>query len=223
MTGKISEIFKSTQGEGPYMGTKQLFIRFYGCNTNCSFCDTKLKDFREYRVDSLESEISNYRDFHSISLTGGEPLCQTDFICEFLKRVDELHHLIYLETNGTLPAELNKIIGLVDIISMDFKLPSSTGREPFWKEHEEFLNIAIQKEAFVKMVITKMTTQEDVFKAAEIIKKVKSNIQVVLQPNWFDMNQDLLSRIVVFKKYFLDNGMQNLKILPQAHKYAGIK
>ena len=106
---------------------------------------------------------------------------------------------------------------------MDFKLPSSTGREPFWKEHEEFLNIAIQKEAFVKMVITKMTTQEDVFKAAEIIKKVKSNIQVVLQPNWFDMNQDLLSRIVVFKKYFLDNGMQNLKILPQAHKYAGIK
>ena len=37
---KICEMFTSVQGEGPYVGCKQLFIRFCGCNLNCDYCDT---------------------------------------------------------------------------------------------------------------------------------------------------------------------------------------
>ena len=36
---KVSEIFVSIQGEGAYVGQKQLFVRFAGCNLDCEYCD----------------------------------------------------------------------------------------------------------------------------------------------------------------------------------------
>lgn len=220
---KITEIFKSTQGEGLYLGVEQLFIRFYGCNIHCSFCDTPQKDFKEYGADDLRREVARYRGFHSLSLTGGEPLCQADFLEAFLEALGNPNFQIYLETNGTLPQEFEKIARFVDIVAMDFKLPSSTDRESFWSQHEEFLKLSFEKDVFVKMVITKSTQEQDIFSACEIIKRVKPQVPVVLQPNWHDVDAELLSRMVAFKKHFLEAGIRDLKILPQAHKYAGIK
>ncbi len=220
---KIIEIFKSIQGEGPYTGIDQLFVRFFGCNIHCDFCDTPQENYKEYGVQQLKSEVTGFKNFHSISLTGGEPLCQADFIREFLDTTTGRDYKIYLETNGTLPLELAKVIDQVDIVAMDIKLPSATGRQGFWHEHEEFLNIAKSKDVFVKMVVTKSTVEEDIFKAAEIIKRIDSNLFSIFQPNWFDLDHSLLSRMIGFKKFFLENGINNVKILPQAHKCAGIK
>ena len=38
---KVKEIFASIQGEGPYVGYKQLFVRFCNCNLKCNYCDTE--------------------------------------------------------------------------------------------------------------------------------------------------------------------------------------
>ncbi|MCL5059022.1 MAG: 7-carboxy-7-deazaguanine synthase QueE, partial [Actinobacteria bacterium] len=40
MKAAVREIFSSVQGEGPYVGTRQIFIRFDGCNLSCRYCDT---------------------------------------------------------------------------------------------------------------------------------------------------------------------------------------
>ena len=148
--GKIAEVYKSVQGEGIYLGEKQIFVRSFGCNLNCRFCDTKLDSFREYEPQELFKEIKLHQDNHrSVSFTGGEPLLQKDFLKEILKLTQKCGLRNYLETNGTLPDELKEVIDYVDIVAMDLKLPSSTGLCGFWGEHRRFLELASRKEVFL--------------------------------------------------------------------------
>ena len=127
LEAKIAEVFESVQGEGVYTGVRQVFVRFFGCNLSCSYCDTRLMTFREYSVAGLMGALAAFRDYHSLSLTGGEPLCQASFLQVFLGRFKRVDNLVYLETNGTLVHELAKVLDLVDIVAMDMKLPSSGG------------------------------------------------------------------------------------------------
>ena len=84
-TTLIKEIFSSIQGEGPYIGFEQLFIRFSKCNLKCSYCDTNfVTDLKEYTSQELSDEVKKYNTTHSISLTGGEPLLDVEFLKECL-------------------------------------------------------------------------------------------------------------------------------------------
>jgi organic radical activating enzyme len=89
---------------------------------------------------------------------------------------------IYLESNGTLPQKLNRIINWLDIIAMDIKLPSSTGEKSFWNEHLGFLKVAKLKRVFIKIVITNKTKTEELDKAISLITTVGRNLPLVLQP-----------------------------------------
>ena len=114
---KIKEIFASVQGEGLYIGTKQLFIRFCACNLKCDYCDTphlpvNINDkdtFFEFTPDELVRYINEKFDIKTISfisLTGGEPLIWNEFLAEFLPKVKTK---FYLETNATITENLEKI------------------------------------------------------------------------------------------------------------------
>lgn len=222
-TARIVEIFESSQGEGIYLGVNQVFIRFFGCNLACRYCDTRLLAFQECSLGALKQEVEDKKDIHSICLTGGEPLMQADFIKDFLESIHPFDFKIYLETNGTLPEELRKVLPLVDIIAMDFKLPSFSGLKDYWQEHEQFLSLALQKDVFVKMVIAKCTQIREIDHACDVLLKVGARVPIVLQPNWVESDEELLGKMIGLKKRFGFAGMENVKILPQAHKYAGIR
>ena len=139
----------------------------------------------------------------------------------FLKKVlPALKHkgfIIYLETNGILRNKLLEIIDFLDIISMDIKLPSSTGRRAYWKAHTDFLEEAARKEVFVKSVITNKTLLADVKKAVFIIEKVSKDIFFILQPVTID------NKIQGIKSAqdFLDMAntrLNNVRLIPQVHK-----
>ncbi len=184
MKAKISEIFCSLQGEGIYQGEKQIFIRLAGCNLNCTFCDEKNKIVKEnISQEDLIKRIEALQDFSpTISITGGEPLLQTDFLSAFLPHLKAREFNLYLESNGTLPQSLTKIINWLDVVAMDIKLPSSTGMKGFWEEHRDFLEVAKAKKVFAKVIITDRTKAEDVEKAVSIVTAVERSVPLVFQP-----------------------------------------
>ena len=229
MKAKIAEIFQSIQGEGQYVGVKQVFVRFYGCNIRCEWCDTPnaIGDtpghFQEYTLDELWRKISDlWSNCHSISLTGGEPLMQKDFIKELLPRLKTAWVTSYLETNGTGPEDLADIIEDIDIIAMDIKLPSSTKCRPFWREHKEFLKIAHQKEVFTKTVISSDTEREDVLRSIDLVADIDPGITYILQPNYFEQQNNVVQKCLEYQKD-CSNRLKNVRIIPQMHKVLNLR
>ena len=223
--GKINDIFVSIQGEGKYLGQEQCFIRFYGCNLNCDFCDTKLYDFKEYTsgelIDKLK-EIIGQKNIKTISITGGEPLLQRDFLLEFLPKLKAEGFNNYLETNGVLYDELFDIIDYVDIVSMDIKLPSSTKQKSFWLEHKKFLDTAKDKDVFVKSIICLDTILGDFKKAVSLVSQINPEITFVLQPNSNHLGRNLADKLQEFRKWAKDH-LSDVRVIPQLHKALGVK
>ncbi|MFH1479341.1 MAG: 7-carboxy-7-deazaguanine synthase QueE [Candidatus Omnitrophota bacterium] len=222
MKAKITEIFSSIQGEGPYAGEEQLFIRFFGCDLECSFCDEKSNGyFKEYSLkEVIDKVIKAAKD--TVSLTGGEPLVQCDFLRDLARALKTKGFRIYLETNGVLYDELSKVIDLIDIVSMDIKLPSSTLSEGHWQDHGLFLKEAIKKELFVKAVITQDTKKEDVIKACSLVKDIDKKIPFILQPVSYNNSIAKISSLDEFlniaKSYLSD-----VRVIPQIHKILGVR
>jgi len=109
---RVSEIFYSIQGEGPFIGRPAVFIRLQGCNLRCTKnsvgwdCDTQYAwDFSggmEISVDRVVDIVKQYHCSH-IVITGGEPMLQQREVIELIKRLDG--YTIEIETNGTIPLD----------------------------------------------------------------------------------------------------------------------
>jgi len=221
--GKIAEIFHSIQGEGIYTGLPQIFVRFYGCNLNCRFCDTTLSKFDKYSSLKLFEVISGFREkFHSVCFTGGEPLLQNGFLKEILILIKQKTIITHLETNGTLYDELGEIIDCIDIIAMDWKLPSSTGLDDFQRQHAEFLKTALKKKVFIKMVICSSTKTYDLERAVESIARFDKNIPLILQPNYFELGDTLTDKLKNYQQISLKY-LRDVRIMPQIHKILKVR
>jgi 7-carboxy-7-deazaguanine synthase len=203
----LIEIFSAIQGEGLNVGTRQIFVRFGGCDLRCTYCDSEhtwqkqpncqieimpgSRDFETYANPVSGSQLltwvigQNLPHLHdSISITGGEPLLHANFLSTWLPAIRSATQLpIYLETGGHRPQQLATIIEHVDLIGMDMKLPSASGEE-HWAAHQEFLQICAQRDCpvFVKIVVSKDTVLAELEQAAQIIRSINSQIPLFLQP-----------------------------------------
>ena len=245
---QLSEIFSSFQGEGIYVGERQIFVRFAGCNLSCQYCDSPeaLYASKHYRIETTPaSKKFETRDnpvtveklvehilvldrpagYHSaLSLTGGEPLLQVDFLKAFLPELKKKAPIrIYLETNGVLPDHLAEVIELIDITAFDIKLPSATGQTGFWKEHKKALETAYLKEVFVKVVFTKESTVHEMDEAAGLIAAVDENIPLVLQPAspHGTVHKPTTEEIFAFYNT-ARRKLSRVRVIPQMHKLSGM-
>jgi 7-carboxy-7-deazaguanine synthase len=120
----------------------------------------------------------------SISLTGGEPLLQAEFLKNFLPEIRDRTQLpIYLETGGHRPTELQAILSNLDLVGMDLKLPSVSG-ETHWQAHQTFLSSCYDAgvEVFCKLIISQATQLAELEQAAQLVAQVSPKIPVFLQP-----------------------------------------
>lgn len=221
----IKEYFVSIQGEGPYIGYKQLFIRFANCNLACNYCDTDF--FTENRENLLTPEellskinILDIKNIHSISFTGGEPLLEVNFLKSFLPLID---YKIYLETNGTLPEKLEEIIHLVDIVSMDLKISSSSKIENLFDKHKKFIKICkdYKKELFLKVIFDTNITCEEIKNCISIASN--NDLELILQPvtqnNLINFSGKEITDI--FNEFTSE--YKKVRLIPQLHKFIQVE
>ena len=124
---KLSEIFFSIQGEGVLIGTPTVFIRLYGCNLRCDWCDSMYAvEGNEYNVRTIGSVMKEAEIYNcdNICITGGEPLLQIEQVVSITERFIDLKKNIILETAGHIEPP-NIFNSKNTVISMDCKCPSS--------------------------------------------------------------------------------------------------
>lgn len=190
--GHLLEVFSSYQGEGPYAGTRQVFVRLSGCHLRCSYCDTPESWERSgtwtrgggaprpnpvAAEEALEA-IRSLGPHPQVSFTGGEPVLQPDFVRELALGVRAMGMRTYLDTSGTLADRLARCAEAIDIFAFDVKLPSCPGVTMDWDDTRRCLELARGREAFVKIVVMQETREDEVARAARIVPE---GMAIVLQ------------------------------------------
>ena len=194
---KVSEIFTSFQGEGPYIGTPATFLRLYGCNLNCQWCDTDISTYEMLSVDDVAEILITQMEFNNIKLlviTGGEPTLQMDEIKRLIKELPE-DIKIQLETNGSIFEYLPE---------MEYVVSPKEDKEKVFENYYKYENV------FFKFVIT---SQEDIDEVISIKDKYGYNKIIWLQGEFSkdDQMADLIREN--FPR------LENVKLSVQTHKY----
>ena len=124
---KISGIQKLTLLD--YPGTVACTVFTAGCNFRCPFCHNAMLVLPEQIEDASlgEDEVLSFLKkrrgvLDGVAITGGEPLLHRE-LPELLGKIKALGYKIKLDTNGSNPEVLEKLISknLLDFVAMDVK------------------------------------------------------------------------------------------------------
>jgi organic radical activating enzyme len=237
MPAYINEIFNSIQGEGPYAGTRQVFVRFEQCQLHCEYCDTPQTrnvsgscrietepgsgNFFSVKTPLSRNEVMDFIEqlwtpsTKHVSLTGGEPLLNSDFI----KTLD-IEYPLYLETNAGFPEKAREIKDIISIASCDIKLPEHQCTQDYSglleKELETISILNETAETFVKVIILPETTTESLSLAVDGVESIDINIPFILQPVTSD--KKVPSSLLFELMDFAGEKLKDVRAIPQTHK-----
>lgn len=242
----ISEIFSSIQGEGYLAGRRQVFVRLAECNLNCRYCDTVQEKNGICRIETapgsgtfrnvpqpitLQAVLELLAEWnmrlpgahHSVSLTGGEPLLSVNALGPWLPEIRKLLP-IHLETNGTMYMALDEAVQHIDYISMDMKLPSTSGcTEHLWDLHHLFLQAASGHNVSVKVVVGDDTNSEEIRRVCDIIASVDRTVPLFLQPLSLPGGSiGINARHLMHLQELASALLPDVRVMPQMHKLLGI-
>ena len=194
---KVSEIFTSFQGEGPYVGTPATFLRLYGCNLDCEWCDTDISTYEMLSVDDVAEILLTQMEFNNIKtliITGGEPTLQMEEIKRLIKELPE-DIRIQMETNGSIFEYIPEI---------EYVISPKEDKERVFKNYYAYEN------TFFKFVIT---SQDDLDEVIALKEKYDYDKPIWLQGE-FSKDAEMADLI---RENF--PRLENVKLSVQTHKY----
>lgn len=181
-----------------YPGRPAAVIFTVGCNFHCGFCHNPelVKSqtppvgrpcLPADRSQILEKDIFDFLKsrqglLEGVVITGGEPTIQPDIV-GFVKKIKELGFLVKLDTNGFIPAIVERLVKdkLVDFWAMDIKAPMEkyadvTGRAIDFDLIKKSIEIIISSGAdyeFRSTVVSGLHSSEDILDMAWSVKGAK--------------------------------------------------
>jgi len=204
---KLNNIYSAFEGEGIWIGTPTVFVRFQGCQICCQNCDSKetwnFKKGKELSQGQIAAEVfEKFPNIRRVSITGGNPLEQ-----DHTKLIDlihllklEGHKIVNIELPGVYdkenfkdnPDQFVKLLNITDQLSIDIK-PPSTGRwneslDTFVYQYHDILKSNIlfkNKQQQVKMVIS--NTEDDYLaleETIETLERINYLHPFVITPCW---------------------------------------
>ncbi|MFQ6011060.1 MAG: 7-carboxy-7-deazaguanine synthase QueE [Nitrososphaerales archaeon] len=216
----MSEIFRSIQGEGEAVGLPSDFIRLYGCNLSCDWCDTKYswfgqekaiegKDFVYLTTTEILGSIGMASKPKLATITGGEPLLQP--IEELVSELSRIGRTVIIETNGTIkPPE--SLLNTVDIWSVSPKTSNSEMEFDYGKLDW----VQSTKGYYLKFVV--VDPPSDIGEISQFIKsRGIEEDKVILQPN--GVSREYGKRVADLMDYLVTSG-EPYRVVPQIHRIA---
>ncbi|WP_246079319.1 7-carboxy-7-deazaguanine synthase QueE [Paenibacillus piri] len=207
------EIFETVEGEGTGAGFPTVFVRLFGCNLRCTWCDTKYsyppeEAERVMTIGEIVEEVRTYRSTR-ICLTGGEPLLYGDksaALIEALLTIDRLTDL-HIETNGAIDVVpfMERIHSPKVRYIVDYKLPDSGETGKMVVSHLAKL----RKQDELKFVIGSV---RDFAEAVRVLAQYPTEALPLFSPVWETMPPAKLVQLM------LDNGLSGVKLNMQLHK-----
>lgn len=203
---RVTEIFRSIQGESTHAGRPCSFVRLTGCPMRCVWCDSEYT-FTGGELIAMSDVMKTVREFgcRLVEVTGGEPLAQKNAFILIRKLCDDGFDVL-VETGGYVSAE--GVDERASII-LDVKCPASGEAE---RNHWANLERLRPEQDEVKFVIAEMDDWEyaqDVIRRYDLENRSKA---VLISPAWNSLDLAALAERVA------SSGL-NVRMQLQLHKY----
>lgn len=209
----LDEVFVSIQGESTDAGLPCIFVRLFGCNVKCSYCDQPQKpcDRKRISLERLVDMIHSYR-LKYVCITGGEPLIQEEVYPLIFELASE-DYKISIETNGCVPIEFHSPRGKYKYI-MDVKCPSSGVSHK--NVYTNLANLSSNDE--VKFVIA---DEKDYKFAKRILRSYPTCAKILFSPMFSPEGKPVISQELV--DWIIRDGLYNARVQIQLHKILQVK
>ena len=204
MKGKIYSFESFGTVDGPGI---RFVIFMQGCHLQCKYCHNRdtwdCNSGTLYSADEIVEKVENYRNYivpsgGGVTISGGEPLLQTNFLLELLPKLKDKGFHIAIDTSGVfeLTENIKKVIDLADMFLLDIKcinddicqkLTGVSNKKEL--EFAKYLN-KINKPMWIRQVIVPGITdkKEDLLNLKEFLSTVNNVEKIELLP-YHDMGK----------------------------------
>ena len=203
---RVTEIFRSIQGESTHAGRPCTFVRLTGCPMRCVWCDSEYT-FTGGDHLALDDVMQQVRSLgcNLVEVTGGEPLAQKEALALIQRLCEESFEVLVETGNYVSTAGLDPRARVI----LDIKCPAS-GEEP----RNDWSNIERLRAEFdeVKFVVA---GKEDWLYAKRVIEEQKLETRtraILISPVWGGVDLQHLANWVA------GSGL-NIRMQLQMHKY----
>ncbi len=212
---KVNEIFASIDGEGSRSGYAVTFVRLFGCNLCCSYCDTMYAvegdDYHEMSVEEIMEEVASH-GFKRITLTGGEPLLYPEIVTPLLETLVTAGYDVNIETNGAVPLapfeEVRKMGPGTIMYTLDYKSISSGMNDTMILENYHYLRDG----DVVKFVVGDEDDLDDMKRVVET-ELLNTPAELFVSPIFDDIDPaDLVD-------FVLNHKLEQIRVQLQMHKF----